>query len=95
MTMRKLGRLSSRPRGLNGVLTRATAARPDGVGAAAPARLPADERPPAPLAPPPPSADDAELDRLLAKVGEVGLPGLTEAERAALQRISAARRGRR
>lgn len=61
----------------------------------APARLPADERPPAPLAPPPPSADDAELDRLLAKVGEVGLPGLTEAERAALQRISAARRGRR
>lgn len=60
-----------------------------------PARLPADERPPAPLAPPPPSADDAELDRLLAKVGEVGLPGLTEAERAALQRISAARRGRR
>ena len=47
--------------------------------------------------PPPasPSADDAELDRLLAKVGEVGLPGLSDAERATLQRISAARRGRR
>ena len=60
-------------------------------------RPPADRRPPARLEPPPaaPSADDAELDRLLAKVGEVGLPGLSEAERATLKRISAARRGRR
>jgi hypothetical protein len=60
-------------------------------------RTAADRRPPAPLAPPPasPSADDVELDRLLAKVGEVGLPGLSDAERAALQRISASRRGRR
>lgn len=60
-------------------------------------RRSADRRPPAPLAPPPtsPSADDAELDRLLAKVGEVGLPGLSDAERATLQRISESRRRRR
>ncbi|MBL9087135.1 MAG: hypothetical protein JNM10_08315 [Planctomycetia bacterium] len=60
-------------------------------------RRAADRRPPAPLAPPPasPSADDAELDRLLAKVGEVGLPGLSDAERATLQRISESRRRRR
>jgi Zn-dependent protease len=38
------------------------------------------------------AADDAELDRLLGKVGEVGLSGLTDGERATLKRISAARR---
>jgi Zn-dependent protease len=36
--------------------------------------------------------DDAELDRLLAKVGEVGITGLSRSERAALQRASEARR---
>jgi Zn-dependent protease len=36
--------------------------------------------------------DEDALDRLLEKVGRVGLSGLTETERASLQRISAARR---
>jgi Zn-dependent protease len=36
--------------------------------------------------------DDADLDRLLEKVGRVGLSGLTDVERATLQRISEARR---
>jgi Zn-dependent protease len=36
--------------------------------------------------------DDADLDRLLEKVGRVGLAGLTDVERATLQRISETRR---
>ena len=36
--------------------------------------------------------DEAELDRLLARVGEAGIAGLTDRERATLQRLSATRR---
>ena len=36
--------------------------------------------------------DDAELDRLLARVSEVGISGLSEAERRSLTRLSEGRR---
>ncbi len=73
-------------RGFGTVLRRHDAPRP-----------PADRRLPTPLVPSTRSAadDDAELDRLLAKVGEVGLPSLSDVERATLQRISESRRARR
>lgn len=60
-------------------------------------RPPADRRPPSPLVPRggADADDDAELDRLLAKVAATGLPGLTDAERARLHVISASRRARR
>lgn len=50
-----------------------------------------------PVAPPPAKTgpDDAELDRLLDRVREVGLSGLSPAERDALQRASVARRSAR
>jgi len=73
-------------RGFGSILRRHDAPRP-----------PADRRLPTPLVPTALSAadDDAELDRLLAKVGEVGLPSLSDVERATLQRISESRRARR
>ncbi len=54
---------------------------------------PAAERPAAPR-PSTGPADEAELDRLLDRVREVGLAGLSEREREALRRASEARRGR-
>jgi hypothetical protein len=44
---------------------------------------------------PAPPLPDASLDALLARVSEVGLEGLTDAERAALSQASAALRARR
>ena len=44
--------------------------------------------------PPPGPGDEAELDRLLDRVREVGLAGLSEREREALRRASEARRSR-
>jgi stage IV sporulation protein FB len=52
-----------------------------------------EEREPPPPPPPEPAAA-AELDRLLDRVREVGLAGLTERERTALKRASEARRPR-
>jgi hypothetical protein len=66
---------------------------------------PPRRRPPPGRRPPPPGAAFAAPGLAVGgrrrtrppprEVGEVGLPGLSDAERATLQRISAARRGRR